>query len=58
LTYQSLEWKGQIAIEADPAHLSLAAFETTKDNEKLTMVNRSSSSAFFVFEGKTLKTSK
>jgi len=39
LVYQTLEWTGQIVIEAEPANLSLALFETTKDGEKQTMVN-------------------
>jgi len=43
--YQSMEWKGHIAIEAEPANLSLATFETTRDGEKRTMVNYSSSVA-------------
>ena len=42
LVYQSVEWMGQIAIDAEPANLSLVAFETTKDGEKRTMVNRHS----------------
>jgi len=44
LTYQSVQWKGEIAIEADPPHLSVASFETTKDGEKLTLVSRTSCS--------------
>jgi len=40
LVYQSVEWKGHIAIEMEPANLSLAMFETTKDGEKRTMVSQ------------------
>jgi len=39
LTYQSMEWKGQLSVEAEPATLSVVTLETTKDDEKLTMVN-------------------
>ena len=40
LMYQSMQWTGQVTVEDKPASLSLATFETTKDGEKLTMVNR------------------
>ena len=39
LTYHSMEWKGQIAIAAEPENLAVAVFETVKDGDKLTMVN-------------------
>jgi len=39
LTYQSTEWRGQLNIEAEQANLAVAAFETTKDEDKQSMVN-------------------
>jgi len=38
LSYQLMEWKGLITIEAEPPDLFIVAFETTKDGAPLTMV--------------------